>query len=394
MIRKFVAEGEPAWEGVGKHPGVRVWRIEQFRVVAWPEDQYGEFHVGDSYIVLSTTKKSATAEGLNWDIFYWIGAESTQDEYATAAIKTVELDNWLEDAPVEHRETQGHESMRFKRLFGNEIKHLAGGTESGFKSIEQPAVKEPALYQIKGTAEDMVVTRVRLSREAMNAGDVFLLDDPAGRKLFVWQGQHSSAQEKLRANALAQEIRSFRGGKPSVITVEQAEDRDEGTQHPEFSCILPHKGTVCGCFSKTRAVQTAEDGGSDEHVTGFRPALFRISDASGALEWDKVVQVGAGCCVGNKVSDKGKLSRALLHSEDVFVLDSGFHVYIWQGKGTSAAERVKSMFMTQRYLKEAGRPEVLPVTAIKEQHKAQQRAVFDQFDQFFYTPEDKCCVIM
>ena len=61
---------------------------------------------GDSYIVLNTAKKAANSEALVWDIYYWIGSKSTQDEYTAVAIKTVELDNWLDDAPVQHREVE------------------------------------------------------------------------------------------------------------------------------------------------------------------------------------------------------------------------------------------------------------------------------------------------
>ena len=49
-IRAVAAQGEPAWEGMGQKPEVRVWRIEKFKVIAWPEDQYGEVCRGDSYI--------------------------------------------------------------------------------------------------------------------------------------------------------------------------------------------------------------------------------------------------------------------------------------------------------------------------------------------------------
>eukprot|EP00658_Telonema_sp_P-2_P034503 TRINITY_DN25190_c0_g3_i1.p1 TRINITY_DN25190_c0_g3~~TRINITY_DN25190_c0_g3_i1.p1 ORF type:complete len:116 (+),score=30.87 TRINITY_DN25190_c0_g3_i1:77-424(+) len=108
----------------------------------------------------------------------------------------------------------------------------------------------------------------------------------------------------------------------------------------------------------------------------------------------KVVQAGQGCCLGDKVSEKGKLSRKLLDSNDVFVLDSGFHVYIWLGKKASAAERVKSMFLTQQYLHESGRPVVLPVTELKESHKESGRTAYAHFDQYFYTPEDSCCVLL
>ena len=40
-----------------------------------------------------------------------------KDEYVTAAYKTVELDTYLDDVPIQHREVQGHESKLFKSYF-------------------------------------------------------------------------------------------------------------------------------------------------------------------------------------------------------------------------------------------------------------------------------------
>lgn len=108
-IKAAAASGEKAWEGVGLKTATKVWRIEQFKVVPWPESKFGTFHKGDSYIVLH----SYTNPGSNYlrhDIHFWIGKESTQDEYGTAAYKTVELDDLLGGAPVQHREVQGSES--------------------------------------------------------------------------------------------------------------------------------------------------------------------------------------------------------------------------------------------------------------------------------------------
>ena len=45
---------------------------------------------------------------LLYDVHFWIGKYSTQDEYGTAAYKTVELDTFLDDKPIQHREVQGY----------------------------------------------------------------------------------------------------------------------------------------------------------------------------------------------------------------------------------------------------------------------------------------------
>ncbi|PAA67392.1 hypothetical protein BOX15_Mlig017242g1, partial [Macrostomum lignano] len=119
------AEKEPAWKPVleAQKPQLYVWRIENFKVVEWPRDLYGKFYSGDSYIILNAYME---ADKLCYDVHFWIGKESTADEYGTAAYKTVELDTLLDDLPVQHREVQGHESALMRSYFP-EITYLAGG---------------------------------------------------------------------------------------------------------------------------------------------------------------------------------------------------------------------------------------------------------------------------
>jgi gelsolin len=56
-----------------------------FKVTEWPKKQYGSFYEGDSYIILNTYLKDPEAKKFSYDVHFWIGKYSTQDEYGTAA---------------------------------------------------------------------------------------------------------------------------------------------------------------------------------------------------------------------------------------------------------------------------------------------------------------------
>lgn len=96
--------------------GVSVWRIEDFMPVPWPQERYGTFCVGDSYIVLETVRDSSGT--LNRNVYYWIGKKSTADEMGAAAYRAAELSERLGGGMIERRELMGSESDGFKALFG------------------------------------------------------------------------------------------------------------------------------------------------------------------------------------------------------------------------------------------------------------------------------------
>ena len=76
---------------------------------------------GDSYICLLTKLRDTALE---WDIHFWLGNETSQDEAGVAAYKTVELDDSLGGAPIQYREVQKHESKKFLDMFPGKIGFL------------------------------------------------------------------------------------------------------------------------------------------------------------------------------------------------------------------------------------------------------------------------------
>ena len=189
-IKAAAAEGEAAWDGMGLTPEVRVWRIEKFQVKAWPKEKYGSFHVGDSYIVMNTYKEENT---LKHDVHIWIGNESSQDEYGTAAYKMVEADEYLGGLPVQHRQIQGHETDQFHSYFET-LEYLEGGIASGFNHVE-PNIEHPALFRVKGNRTKRTLTQMPLSKSSLNEGDSFILH--AGKaNVWCWHGQKVRTDEE------------------------------------------------------------------------------------------------------------------------------------------------------------------------------------------------------
>jgi gelsolin len=335
-IRTASGAGEPQWKDAGKVVGLQIWRIEKFKVVPVPKNMYGSFFTGDSYIVLSTRKKHEKTEALAWDIHYWLGLETTQDEAGTAAYKTVELDDFLGGAPVQHREVQDWESKMFLSYFPNGIRIMEGGIDSGFKHIEA-AKYRPRLLQLKGK-RNVRLREVPLTLKSVNSGDVFILD--IGLKLLQFNGSKSAPMERTKAAEVCRLVVSEREGRATITVFEEADK-----EYPKEWVDHLGKG----------AIASAAEGGDDlafEREPTFKK-LFRLSDASGKLT---MTASGEGAAVSYKSLD----------TNDVFIVDIGTEVFAWIGKNTTAQERKNGMRYAEQYLKDAQRPLTTPISRVIE----------------------------
>ncbi|KAJ8128987.1 hypothetical protein O1611_g4646 [Lasiodiplodia mahajangana] len=335
------AATEPAWQSVGEAPGLYIWRIEEFEVVAWPKRQYGDFHEGDSYIILHSYKvgNKDGEEKLGHDIFFWLGSKSTQDERGTAAYKTVELDEYLHGAATQHRELQKDPSDDFIALFSR-IRILSGGVRSGFTHVETEEEPKETLmllrvfkHPLAKRADSIMVYEVEPTWQSLDENDVFVLE--RNDKIWVWQGKNCSPMEKAKAAQVVHDMTIAKHIDVEVLS--QSESRSRTVVN-----LLGGEDAE-GPFRAARPIAAHES---------RRPRkLWRLSDASGSLEFDVVKE-------GNEIA------KSDLDSNDVFLLDTGSSVWVWQGAGASTTEKAVWIKVAEAYVRHVNGGEGLPASPI------------------------------
>jgi len=323
-VKKESAETETAWKGAGQKVGVQIWRIVKFKVTHWDKEQYGEFYNGDSYIVLNTYKEKDSDE-LHYDVHFWIGKYSTQDEYGTAAYKTVELDTLLDDEPIQHREVQGHESAKFKSYFAT-FSLLKGGADTGFRRV-LPEEYVTRLFHVQKVSRTKIsCTEISAKKGNLKSKDVFIID--SGNKIYQWNGAECSHDEKFKAAQETSRIKGHRG-KCHLSSL------DENSTSPEHPALM--------------LLKDGESKAKGESPPGERK-MFKVSDSDGSLDMDEV---------------EGDISKDNLSSDDVMIINTGNHVYCWVGKGASVDERRNGLSYASNYLNKTETP-YLPITVVAE----------------------------
>jgi gelsolin len=335
-VKKESAEQEKAWHGSGQKVGAEIWRINKFKVEKWPKEDYGRFFSGDSYIILNTYK-DADEDELNYDLHFWIGKYSTQDEYGTAAYKTVELDTFHDDKPIQHREVQGNESELFKSYFPA-MTLMKGGADTGFRRVK-PTEYKSRLFQVVGERKNISVLEIPMKRGNVNSDDVFIFD--LGLQMYQLNGKNANKDEKFRASQYVRELRSERGGKAQL---EVLEEDDTPPTHEIFKHL---KDGVSKRSIKRKAPPPP-----------IQKGMFKLSDASGKLTFSNVSQ--------------GSLDKSKLDKKDVFLVDNGTMLYVWVGSGASRTERQNGMNYATNYLKDKQNP-FCPVTVVNEKKANKDR---------------------
>ncbi|CAG5115853.1 unnamed protein product, partial [Candidula unifasciata] len=279
--------------------------------------------------------KDVRGGSLDCHVHFWLGSDTSQDEAGVAAYKSVELDDYLGGAPVQHREVEGHESQQFLSYFPQGIKIRAGGVKSGFHHVE------------KGVFQPRLIHLPSIGWEHMNKGDCFILD--LGHVIFPWLGSDCNRTEKMKTLEHCRRLRDERGGQANILFVDDGQEEKLDNESKQlFEKHLP--------ISERSKLKSSATGGEDD--TGERQMsanikLYSCREEDGTLRIQEV--------------KPGPLSRKDLQSDDSFIIDnSPAGTWLWVGKKASPKEKKEAMRNAVGFLKKKGYPSDTKVTRVVE----------------------------
>ena len=238
----------------------------------------------------------------------------------------MELDDLLGGAPVQHRQTMGHETELFLSYFENGLITKSGGIESGFRHVETAEYK-PHLLQVQRREGQIRAFEVDMSAASLDKTDCFILD--TGSKLYVYHGEGSDAFEKNKSTALAETMEAERDG-----AAERAEP-DGG-----FWELL-------GC---TEADVTSGESVAFKQLDFTSPKLYSMQDDT--HEW--------------KLVKEGAMAAEDVKEDDVMMLDVGCEIFVCVGNDAPADEKKDAMIKAQNFLiADDAKPNFTPLYRVK-----------------------------
>ncbi|KAG7498523.1 hypothetical protein JOB18_011506 [Solea senegalensis] len=348
-----MAAQHPEFQRAGQKPGLQVWRVENFDLVPVPENLYGGFYSGDAYLILNTIKQRSG--NLQYDLHFWLGDLCSQDESGSAAIFTVQMDDFLGGKPIQYREVHGHESKTFLGYFKSGIKYMKGGVASGFKHVVTNEVTVQRVLQVKGR-RSVRATEVAVTWDSFNRGDCFILD--LGDEIFQWCGSQSNRFETLKATQVAKGIRdNERSGRAKVYVCEEGRERER-----MIEVLGPKPDLPVGDSDDIKA----------DASNRKRAKLYKVSNASGGMN---IALVAA----------ENPFAQSALESGDCFILDHGSDgkIFVWKGKDANMDERKAAMKAADEFIKKMGYPKHTQVQILPEMGET------PLFKQFFKNWRDK-----
>jgi len=301
---------------------LKIFRIENMAKVELDPSMHGQFYDGDCYIVCHTWKEGSGVGREHCVIYIWQGPESSIDERGASAIMTVQIDT--EDyggRASQVHVTGGKEEESFLVLFHGAMIIHHGGVASGFKHHswtpeDGPETETPKqrLYHVHGSNElNTKAQQCNCKASHLHSNDVFVLVREGSAPL-LWRGKGASEEEVKVGQKIATILAPAAHG--ADILQEEAET-------DEFWACLGGKGPYA-----SDPVMADPD---------YEPRLFQVSNATGAL----------------RIEEAFYFTQEDLVNDDVMLLDTYSHVYIWVGSESNQTEQAEAPNIAREYIQTA-----------------------------------------
>ncbi|XP_061094190.1 scinderin like a [Conger conger] len=307
------------FEKAGKEPGLQIWRVEKMDLKPVPKELYGNFFMGDAYILLHTTSAQS------YNLHMWLGSECSMDERCAAAIFLMQLDEFLEDKPVQFREVQGTESLDFLAYFKSGLKYKKGGVASGMEHAVTNDMRDKRLLHVKGRRYIRAI-EVEFDWASFNSGDCFIID--LGSDIYHWSSSCCNPFERMKATQVSMEIRdNERGGRPNWQMI----DKDNVPQ-----AVIDALGPVPSEFPAA-----TPDDRTAELSSQKMASLHMISDATGSMKT-------------TLVAEKCPFTQDTLSPSECYIVDNikNNKIFLWKGPEANKAERKAAMAAAEAFLKD------------------------------------------
>jgi len=153
-------------------------------------------------------------------------------------------------------------------------------------------------------------------------------------------------QEFLKKHKAAEVVNHIREKREEHLNVDVVViDQDSQGEDPEFWKLFGGRKDV--------AKGEKESDLREKKQTDIK--LFRLSDKTGALKFDFVAE-------GHRT-----IKPEMFQSDDVYLLDKGYMVYVWIGKNSSQEEKKKAMAYAQKFIMDNHENLPLPITILPEE---------------------------
>ncbi|EGD83490.1 hypothetical protein PTSG_04098 [Salpingoeca rosetta] len=314
--------------------GTKIWRIEDFAPALVNELDHGTFYEADCYIVLDA--KENEVQDIVHTVYFWIGSKSSLDKQASAAINAVNLRAYLHVDDLCQREEQEDESREFLLLFGNKINYIEGGTESGFYTTEE-VVRPTRMYHLKGKVS-LTAYAVPTEKKQLRKGNVYVVDEDEMKTIWLWVGKGTGLVTQRKACLFCE--KATKGTTMKVVVVQQGSETDEFLD-------------IFGDDDTTKIDRVDAD---VEALQAMIPTikLHEMHMGDGFLELPQVVPAGRA------------ISRAMLASTGVYIIDHWADMYIWIGHRSSRLVRAAAARVALELQKVLPRPDFFLLSTVTE----------------------------